>query len=271
MEKGSIAVSTIRDNGMFSLDGKVAVVTGGASGIGQAVAEMFAAHGACIHILDLNCTQAESVAEKIRYAGGKAEAHPCDVSAVQNVNRVIGDIVSRTMIDILVNSAGIPYVGKLEDTTGEDLDRVYQVNVKGTYNCMLACIDHMKNNRRGVILNLASIAGSAGIPDRFAYSMSKGAVVAMTYSVARDYLSFNIRCNCISPARVRTPFVETFVRKNYPGHESEMLEHLDRSQPIGRMGEPCEVAALALFLCSKEADFVTGSDFPMDGGFLSLR
>ena len=129
----------------------------------------------------------------------------------------------------------------------------------------------MKANRRGVILNMASIAGWAGLPERFAYSMTKGAVVAMTYSVARDYLSYNIRCNCISPARVRTPFVESFVRQHYSGRESEMLENLNRSQPIWRMGDPCEVAALSLFLCSKEADFVTGSDYPIDGGFFTLR
>jgi NAD(P)-dependent dehydrogenase (short-subunit alcohol dehydrogenase family) len=232
---------------------------------------MFAAHGADIHILDLNAQQAEMVAGKIRDLGGRAQAHACDVSSAHDVERVITGIISETTIDILVNSAGIPHVGRLEDTTGEDLDRVYEVNVKGTYHCMRACIDHMKSNRRGVILNLASIASSAGIPDRFAYSMTKGAVVAMTYSVARDYLGYNIRCNCISPARVRTPFVESFVHKNYPGRENEMLERLDRSQPIGRMGNPCEVAALALFLCSQEADFITGSDYPMDGGFLSLR
>jgi len=232
---------------------------------------MFAAQGADIHILDLNAQQAEMVAGKIRDLGGRAQAHACDVSAAHDVERVIAGIISETTIDILVNSAGIPHVGRLEDTTGEDLDRVYEVNVKGTYHCMRACIDHMKSNRRGVILNLASIASSAGIPDRFAYSMTKGAVVAMTYSVARDYLGYNIRCNCISPARVRTPFVESFVHKNYPGRENEMLERLDRSQPIGRMGNPCEVAALALFLCSQEADFITGSDYPMDGGFLSLR
>jgi|SRR5215471_1409847 len=232
---------------------------------------MFAAHGAEIHILDLNAQQAEMVAGKIRDSQGRARAHACDVSVAHDVERVIAGIVSETAIDILVNSAGIPHVGRLEDTTGDDLDRVYKVNVKGTYHCMRACIEPMKRNRRGVILNLASIASSAGIPDRFAYSMTKGAVVAMTYSVARDYLGYNIRCNCISPARVRTPFVESFVHKNYPGRENEMLERLDRSQPIGRMGNPCEVAALALFLCSQEADFITGSDYPMDGGFLSLR
>lgn len=232
---------------------------------------MFAAHGAGIHVLDLKAKQAETVAAKIRDLGGSAEVHACDVSVAHDVERVVSDIISQTSIDILVNSAGIPHVGKLEDTTGEDLDRVYEVNVKGTYHCMRACIDHMKSNRRGVVLNLASIASSAGIPDRFAYSMSKGAVVAMTYSVARDYLAYNIRCNCISPARVRTPFVESFVHQNYPGREDEMLERLDRSQPIGRMGNPCEVAALALFLCSQEADFITGSDYPIDGGFLSIR
>ena len=264
-------MTTNGSNGIFSLAGRVAVVTGGASGIGQAVAEMFAAHGAGIHILDLNAQQAEMVAGKIRDLGGRARAHPCDVSVAEDVERVIATIVSETTIDILVNSAGIPHVGKLEDTTGDELDRVYRVNVKGTYNCMRTCIEHMKSNRRGVILNLASIASSAGLPERFAYSMSKGAVVAMTYSVARDYLRYNIRCNCISPARVRTPFVESFVQKNYPGREDEMLEWLDRSQPVGRMGNPCEVAALALFLCSQEADFITGSDYPMDGGFLSLR
>lgn len=258
-------------DGLFRLDGQVAVVTGAASGIGEAVAEMFAAHGARIHILDVNEGQSEIVAAKIRSSQGTATAHVCDVSVRQNVEQVFAEIISREAIDILVNSAGIPQVGKLEDTTEVNFDKIYQVNVKGTYNCMSACIEHMKANRRGIILNMASIASWAGLPDRFAYSMTKGAVVAMTYSVARDYLSYNIRCNCISPARVRTPFVEAFVQKNYPGHEKEMLEKLDQSQPIGRMGQPCEVAALALFLCSSQAEFITGSDYPIDGGFLNLR
>jgi 2-keto-3-deoxy-L-fuconate dehydrogenase len=256
---------------LFRLDGQVAVVTGGASGIGQAVAEMFAAHGARIHILDVNQNQAETVAANIRESQGKARAHLCDVSIRKNVEEVFDEITSQEVIDILVNSAGIPQVGKLEDTSEADFDKIYQVNVKGTFNCMSACIDHLKANRRGVILNMASIASWAGLPDRFAYSMTKGAVVAMTYSVAKDYLSFNIRCNSISPARVRTPFVESFVRKNYPGQEKEMLEKLGQSQPIGRMGHPCEVAALALFLCSSQAEFITGSDYPIDGGFLNLR
>jgi NAD(P)-dependent dehydrogenase (short-subunit alcohol dehydrogenase family) len=256
---------------MFSLEDRVAVVTGGASGIGRAIAEMFAARGAHIHIVDLNESLAQSVAAGIRDRGGSAVVHRCDVSDRQSVNAAFHEILTQGPVDTLVNSAGIPHVGGLEHTTEEDLDRVYRVNVKGTYLCMLACIEHMKQNRRGVILNLASIASSAGVPERFAYSMSKGAVLAMTYSVAKDYLAYNIRCNCISPARVRTPFVESFVQKYYSGKESEILEALNRSQPIGRMGDPCEVAALALFLCSKEAEFVTGSDYPMDGGFFNLR
>ena len=256
---------------MLNLDGKVAVVTGGASGIGRAIADLFSAHGARIHIVDLNEQASQSVNEGIRDRGGSAKNHACDVSDRQSVEQVFHDIMAEDPIHILVNSAGIPHVGKLEDTSEEDLDNLYRVNVKGTYHCMQATIEHMKSTRRGVILNLASIASSAGLPDRFAYSMSKGAVLAMTYSVARDYLAYNIRCNCISPARVRTPFVESFVRTHYPGREGEVLESLDRSQPIGRMGEACEVAALALFLCSEEAAFVTGSDYPIDGGFLSLR
>jgi len=170
-----------------------------------------------------------------------------------------------------VNNAGIAHVGKLETTPEADFDRIIAVNVKGVYNCMQACIGHMKDSGGGVILNMASIAGTIGLADRFAYSTSKGAVVAMTYSVAKDYLPHNIRCNCISPARVRTPFVEGFVRKNYPGREQEMFSKLAAAQPIGRMGEPEEVALLALFLCSDEASFLTGVDYPLDGGFVNLR
>ena len=247
------------------------VVTGAASGIGRAVAEMFACHGACVHVLDLKASEAESVVAKIRAAHGSAKAHVCDVSVRENVESVFRQITAEGPIDILVNSAGIAHVGKLENTSEEDFDAVYRVNVKGTFNCMFACIEDMKTRRRGVILNLASIASSSGLPDRFAYSMSKGAVRSMTLSVARDYLAYNIRCNCISPARIHTPFVDGFVRKNYPGKEKQMLQKLNESQPIGRMGEPREVAALALFLCSGQAAFVTGADYPLDGGFLNLR
>jgi 2-keto-3-deoxy-L-fuconate dehydrogenase len=174
-------------------------------------------------------------------------------------------------VHILINNAGISHIGTVETTTPEDFDNVIRVNIKGFYTSMRAVVGHMKDNGGGVIVNMASIAGSSGLPDRFAYSMSKGAVIAMTYSVARDYLAHNIRCNCISPARVHTPFVDNYLQKNYPGSEKEMFEKLAKAQPIGRMAEPAEVASLALFLCSDEAAFITGVDYPIDGGFFNLR
>ena len=174
-------------------------------------------------------------------------------------------------IDILVNSAGIASVAKLETTSEADFERIFQVNVKGTYNSMFAAVPHMKKQQKGVILNMASVAASMGIADRFAYSMSKGAVMSMTLSVARDYVKEGIRCNCISPARIHTPFVDGFLKTNYPGKETEMFEKLSKLQPIGRMGRPAEVAHLALYLCSDEASFVTGCDYPIDGGFVKLN
>jgi 2-keto-3-deoxy-L-fuconate dehydrogenase len=181
------------------------------------------------------------------------------------------EIFGQERVHILVNNAGIAHIGKLENTTEGDFDRVFCVNVKGLYNCMRAAVEHMKAQGGGVILNMASIAAWVGLADRFAYSMSKGAVVAMTNSVARDYLAHNIRCNSISPARVHTPFVDGYLRQNYPGREQEMFAKLSQTQPIGRMAQPSEVAALALFLCSDEAAYITGSDYAIDGGFLNLH
>jgi NAD(P)-dependent dehydrogenase (short-subunit alcohol dehydrogenase family) len=158
----------------------------------------------------------------------------------------------------------------VETTTEEDFDRVYAVNVKGVYNCLRAGVAAMKG-RGGAILNISSVASTVGIPDRFAYSMSKGAVRTMTLSVARDYIGEKVRCNCVSPGRVHTPFVDGYLAKNYPGREAEMFEKLSRSQPIGRMGVPAEIAELALFLCSDAAAFITGSDYAIDGGFISLK
>lgn len=255
----------------FRLDGKVAVITGGGSGIGQAIALRFAAHGAAIRIVDVNESAAAATCQRITDDGGSASAHLCDVTNQEFVKIKFEELFRRERVHILVNNAGISHVGTVESTTPEDFDRVVRVNVKGFYNCMRAVVGHMKDNGGGVIVNMASIAGSSGLPDRFAYSMSKGAVIAMTYSVARDYLAHNIRCNCISPARVHTPFVDDYLQKNYPGREAEMFEKLAKSQPIGRMAEPSEVASLALFLCSEEAAFITGVDYPIDGGFFNLR
>ena len=246
-------------------------VTGGASGIGRAIARTFAVHGASVCVLDLDENAAAKIASEIVSAAGNAKAFSCDVSQQESVNAAFSRVFQDGRVDILVNNAGISHVGNLEGTIEQDFDKIFRVNVKGIYNCMQASILHMKNNGGGVILNMASIAGTAGIADRFAYSMSKGAVVAMTLSVAKDYLAYNIRCNCISPARVHTPFVDGFLRKNYPGKEKEMFKKLEESQPIGRMAQPEEVADLALFLCSDQASFITGSNYPIDGGFLNLR
>jgi 2-keto-3-deoxy-L-fuconate dehydrogenase len=249
----------------------VAIVTGGGSGIGQAIAVRFAASGAAVRIADINPQQAEATAKVITAAGGQATIHACDVTDQRQVREAFQPMFAKERIHILVNNAGISHIGTVESTTEEDFDRLFRVNVKGMYNGIHECVGHMKTNGGGVILNMASIAGSAALADRFAYSMSKGAVIAMTYSVAKDYIQHNIRCNCISPARVHTPFVDDYLRKNYPGREKEMFDKLAKSQPLGRMGQPAEVASLALFLCSDEASFITGVDYPLDGGFFNLR
>ena len=231
----------------------------------------FAAHGAIVRVLDVNESAAAATCQRIVADGGTASSHLCDVTNQADVRATFDELIALSRVHILVNNAGISHIGTVESTTEVDFDRVLRVNVKGFYNCMQVVAAHMRGSGGGVILNMASIAGSAGLADRFAYSMSKGAVIAMTYSVARDYLGHNIRCNCISPARVHTPFVDDYLQKNYPGREPEMFEKLAKSQPVGRMAEPAEVASLALFLCSDEASFITGVDYPLDGGFVNLR
>ena len=253
---------------MFSLKNKTAVITGGGSGIGKAIAVLFAQQGAAVHIIELNTEAASSAVSEIQERGGIASAHTCDIS---NQKQVIETFNSIGRIDILVNNAGIAHIGKADTTPEADFDRVMNVNVKGAYNCLFAAIPIMKANGGGVILNTASIAASVGITDRFAYSTTKGAIFAMTLSVARDYLHDNIRCNSISPARIHTPFVDGFIAKNYPDNQEEIFDKLSKSQPIGRMGKPEEVAALALYLCSDEAGFVTGTDYPIDGGFITIN
>ncbi len=256
---------------MFDLTGKTSIITGGGSGIGKAIAKLFAQQGADVHIVDFDKKSADDTAKEITVSGGKAKAVQCDVSNQQNVKDIVDAIIQQMgAIHILVNNAGVAHVGTVENTSEEDFSRLLNVNVKGVYNCLKAVIPYMKG-KSGVILNMSSIAALVGIPDRFAYSMTKGAVVGMTLATAKDYLSHNIRCNCISPARVHTPFVDGFLAKNYAGKEKEMFEKLSKSQPIGRMAEPEEIAYLALYLCSDEASFITGCDYPIDGGFVKLN
>jgi len=259
---------------MFGLTNKNAVVTGAGSGIGKAVALVLARQGAHVTIVDINKAEADAVVKEIEGAGGKASAVAVDVSDQGKVDAAFAGLTS---LDILVNSAGVSHIGTAESTSEADFDRLYKVNVKGVYNCLHAAIPVMKKGggagggRGGVIINVCSIAATVGIPDRFAYSMTKGAVYSMTLSVAKDYLKDGIRCNCISPARVHTPFVDGFLQKNYPGKEQEMFEKLSKTQPIGRMAKPEEIAGLVLYLASDEASFITGCDYPIDGGFTKLN
>jgi NAD(P)-dependent dehydrogenase (short-subunit alcohol dehydrogenase family) len=250
----------------IDLKQKRAVITGAASGIGLAIAQAFAQNGASVVLLDLDEAKTLAAAKEI---GVAASAYACDVSSESSVASAFSRI--GPSIDILVNCAGIAHVGSLQTTTPADFERLFSVNVRGTYLCMKAVIDNMVAARSGVILNIASIAATAGLSDRFAYSMTKGAVLSMTISVAKDYVAHGIRCNCISPARVHTPFVDGYLAKNYPGREAEQMKLLEQSQPIGRMGTPDEIATLALYLCSDAASFLTGCDYPIDGGFFNLR
>ena len=253
---------------MFSLKNKKAVITGGGNGIGKAIAVLFAKQGADVHIVELTEESAKPAMDEIHALGHRATLHLCNVASQKEVDNLFEEIGN---IHILVNNAGIAHIGKADHTSEADFDRVMNVNVKGVYNCIHAAIPQLRKSSGGVILNMASIAAWVGLPDRFVYSTAKGAVMSMTMSVAKDYIRENIRCNSISPARVHTPFVDGFIQKTYPGQEKEMFEKLSKTQPIGRMAEPVEVAGLALYVCSDESAFITGCDYPIDGGFIKLN
>ena len=253
---------------MFSLQDKKVVITGAGSGIGKAMALLFAQHDAKVHIIDLNQQLAGETVAEIKANNHKAIAHIGDVSNHQSVVDIFNAIGP---IDILINNAGIPHIGKADTTSETDFDKVMSVIVKGAYNCLFAAIPQLRANGGGVILNISSVAALVGIPDRFVYSTAKGAIRSMTMSVAKDYINENIRCNSISPARVHTPFIDGFLEKNYPNNKEEMFQKLSKTQPIGRMATSEEIATLALYLCSDDASFITGVDYPIDGGFTTLN
>lgn len=249
---------------------KTIVITGGGSGIGWAISQAFVQAGGRVYMLEIDD---ESATEKIAESGldDQIKSLKCDVSNQENVSQCVDQIISETSrIDVLVNNAGVAHIGTAVTTKEEDMDRIYRINIKGVYNCLHCVLPHMVKQQSGAVLNMASIAASLGIADRFAYSASKGAVLAMTYQVAKDFVNDGIRCNSVSPARVHTPFVDGYLTNNYPGREEEMFETLSKTQPIGRMGQPQEVADLVLYLCSDKAGFMTGTDYPIDGGFIRL-
>lgn len=248
---------------------KKTVITGGASGIGLAITEKFALEGHEVYFLDYNKENGEKTAKALESQNLKVSFIHVDISNFEQVKKTFATLPDT--IDILINNAGISHIGNLESTQEADFDAVYQVNVKGVFSCSQAAIPKLKANGGGCILNMCSVAATMGLADRFAYSMTKGAVLSITLSIAKDYVHENIRCNCISPGRVHTPFVDGFLAKNYPGQEKEMFDKLAATQPIGRMGKPEEIAALVYYLASDDASFITGSNFPIDGGFQGLK
>lgn len=253
----------------FRLDGKVAAITGAGSGIGAAIARLFAQQGAAIAVLELDAAAGARIVDELRASGARAEAIACDVTQDRQVAAAFARVAAAFGgLDLLVNNAGIGHVGTCESTSEADFDRLMAVNVKGVFLCSRHALPLLRARGGGAICNLASIASLLGVADRFAYSATKGAVLTMTKSLAIDHLKDRIRCNCVCPARVHTPFVDAYLQANYPGREQEMFDRLSAYQPVGRMGTPEEVAALVLYLCSDEAAFVTGNAYPLDGGVL---
>ena len=244
----------------FRLQNRRALITGGASGIGAATSRVLAEAGASVIIADIDRSRAESLAAGL---GPPATAAALDVSDAAEVKRFFAGLAA---LDILINNAGIGLVGSLEETEPEDWQRLFRVNVDGVYLCSKYALPLLLASRRGVIVNMGSVAGLGGVKRRFAYCATKGAVVALTRQLAGEYAG-RLRVNCICPGTVDTPFVEAYLEK-YHRHEKEKVRaELDQRQPIGRMGRPEEIAHMALYVCSDQAEFVTGSILTIDGGW----
>jgi NAD(P)-dependent dehydrogenase (short-subunit alcohol dehydrogenase family) len=251
---------------MFDLHGKVALVTGAASGIGEAIAHTFARQGAFVYVSDLDSEAGEKVSAQIEKDGGHAVFLELDVSNDRACFETV-DVVHRdhAHLDILVNNAGIGHVGNIQQTTADDLDRLYAVNIRGMFNLTKAFIPKMVERKHGVIVNMSSVGGVAAVKDRIAYCITKFAVVGFTKCLALDHAMDGIRANCICPGRVETPFVKARIAE-YPDPEKAYRE-MAATQAVGRMGTPEEIAAAALYLASDEAAFVTGTALLIEGGF----
>lgn len=254
-----------------NLKDKVVAITGGSSGIGAAIVKKAHQAGAHVAVLDLNLEAAQALINELPNDQVKAKAYAVDVSNANEVSTCFENISNELgPLDGLVNNAGISHIGTVETTTEADMQKLFSVNVMGVYLGLKEAVSVMKG-RGGSIVNMASVLATRGVPDRFAYSMCKGAVLSMTLSVAADFVDEGIRCNCISPARVHTPFVDDYLAKNYPGQEKDMYEKLANTAPMKRMGKPEEIAELVCFLLSDQSAFMTGCDYPVDGGFLNLK
>ena len=251
------------------MNNKTILITGGASGIGLALVEKFTTEGSNVYFIDSNGLLGRQVEKEFQEKGKSVTFLEVDIREESQVQLAIQSIPSK--LNVLINNAGISHIGNLASTTLADFERLFAVNVSGMFLCSQAALPKLIEEGGGSILNMCSVAATMGIPDRFAYSMTKGATLSMTLSIARDYVNQGIRCNCISPGRVHTPFVDGFLAKNYPGKEQEMFEKLAATQPIGRMGTPTEIAELAYFISSDAGKFITGSNFTIDGGFTGIK
>lgn len=250
----------------FHLNNKTVIVTGGASGIGAAITELFAASGAYVIVGDINLEASQKQHAVSKYAT-RIDSYFCDISDADSVSKFVENACGNKKVDVLVNNAGAGFVGTITGTSPEDFDRLYQINVKGTYNMTKAIIPQFLERREGVIVNMASICGLVGVPDRFAYCMSKFAIIGMTKSMAMDHAKDNIRINCICPGRIATPFMVDRINE-YPDPKAIRAD-MDASQPLGRMGSPEEVATVALYLASDASSFVTGACESVDGGWFA--